>query len=348
MQLKLYTKVIFEINTIQEFDAYVKNNLYTDFNKTPDFLVNDIYSIISNPCDSKISFNNKIKSIFSENGKVFSRYQSKYWLNRGYDPNEICDIIKSLQEKNSPRSVEYWIKRGYSIADSVTEVHKLQKKFGDVNKTISPSDLKKRSARCKDYWVNLGYSDDVAIKKVSDFQQKITKSYWETATPEEKQRHVHFGKDNRMYGRSPSANSGVGWSGWYIGSFFRSMHELNYLVNVIERFNLNYKTAESKKYRIPYFDLNNVSKTYCGDYIINDKYYVEIKPKKLQNTAINNIKQKYAIPFCKKNGLKYKVVDCGPISMHQLIEIYKEGKIIFTNNSKNKFYKYLYKKNIVL
>lgn len=60
------------------------------------------------------------------------------------------------------------------------------------------------------------------------------------------------GSKNNMYGKPSPQGSGNGWSGWYKGWFFRSLLELSYMINVIEKNGWKWENAESKKYKIPY------------------------------------------------------------------------------------------------
>lgn len=59
---------------------------------------------------------------------------------------------------------------------------------------------------------------------------------------------------------------------------------------VAERFNLKLKTAESKQYQIKYSDFEGTEMSYFPDYVVNDKWLVEVKPKKLWNTPKNKLK----------------------------------------------------------
>lgn len=80
------------------------------------------------------------------------------------------------------------------------------------------------------------------------------------------------GENNPMYGKPSPQGSGNGWSGWYKGWFFRSIHELSFMINYIERFELNWKSAESKSYKIEYIDYDGKKRNYFPDFIIGNKY----------------------------------------------------------------------------
>jgi len=172
-----------------------------------------------------------------------------------------------------------------------------------------------------DFWIkNYGKID--ADKKLIEFKNK--------------QSFNNSGTKNSMYGKPSPKGSGNGWSGWYKGWFFRSIIELSYMINVIERFNLKWENGELNKYKIPYIDENNLQKNYFPDFVINNKYIVECKPKNLWNSNRNLLKKQFALKFCNENGFIYKVVDCKKLKVNETIKLYLDGKIKFTNKYKEK------------
>jgi len=175
-----------------------------------------------------------------------------------------------------------------------------------------------------DCWLEK-YGKDVADQKMIEFKSKISKA--------------NSGKNNPMYGVSPSNSAGSGWSGWYKKWYFRSLRELSYMINVIERFNLSWKSGELKEYKIPYI-LENTERTYKPDFIINHKYMIEIKPKQLHNTKEVLVKKKAAEKFCSNNGLIYKLRDVKTIGKDELIELESIGLVKLNSNYKQKLYKF--------
>ena len=109
------------------------------------------------------------------------------------------------------------------------------------------------------------------------------------------------------------------------------------MVEVIERFNLKWETAETNKYKIQYKNYKGINKNYFPDFIIEDKYIVEIKPKKLWDSDLVMRKRKSAELFCNKNNLIYKITDITCISHEKLVYLYNEGKIKFTDRYEIKF-----------
>lgn len=146
------------------------------------------------------------------------------------------------------------------------------------------------------------------------------------------------GKNNPMYGKPAPKGSGNGWSGWYKGTYFRSLKELSFIINVLERFNFKWETGENKNYQIKYFDYWENEKTYFADFIIEDKYLVEIKPKKLWNSDLVKRKKESAIQFCQEKGLKYKLIDPNKtLSNNDIKILIEENKLQFIKRYQEKF-----------
>lgn len=166
-----------------------------------------------------------------------------------------------------------------------------------------------------DSWVNK-YGKKIADKKLRDFSYNIS--------------NRNSGSGNPMYGKPSPQGSGNGWSGWYKDEYFRSLHELCFLVNWIDRFKMEFKSAETKEFKIQY-TFNDKERNYFADYIINNKYLIEVKPKKLWNTPQNAAKFKAAREYCKNNKLIFKVIDPGRISKEILIQLYETSIVKFNS-----------------
>lgn len=147
------------------------------------------------------------------------------------------------------------------------------------------------------------------------------------------------GKNNPMYGKPSPSGSGNGWANWYKGFHFRSLRELQYYITEVEGHGLSCESAQGKKYRIPYKDYNGVDRTYLPDFLVDNKYLIEIKPKKLWNTVVVKSKKEAAEKFCIENGFEYKLVDIEPKS-EILRDKYLNGEIRFVEKYKNRFEKY--------
>ncbi len=143
----------------------------------------------------------------------------------------------------------------------------------------------------------------------------------------EKQSFNYRGEKNNMYGKPSPTGSGNGWSGWYKGWYFRSLRELTYMIKIIERFNLKWENGESNKYKVSYIDYKGDNRNYYSDFIINYKYMVESKPKKLWTSDGVKRKKEAAIEYCKNKGLKYKLIDAGKITNEEFKIIYESGLV---------------------
>lgn len=148
------------------------------------------------------------------------------------------------------------------------------------------------------------------------------------------------GEKNGMYGKPSPNGSGNGWCGWYKGFFFRSLLELSFLINYVDRFNMKCKSAENKIYKIKYKDKDTI-RNYFADFIINDKYLIEVKPKNLINSHINILKKEAAIIFCGNNNLIYKILSPNKLSFEIIENLVKSEKIIFIDRYKLKYDEYV-------
>lgn len=156
----------------------------------------------------------------------------------------------------------------------------------------------------------------------------------------EKQRQNSTGEKNPMYGKPPPNGVGNGYSGWYNGLFFRSLKELMFIVKYLERFNLTYESLEKRKSKIKYFDeYSKTYRNYFGDYLVNGRYFVEIKPKKLWNTPLNSQKFSAAKEFCKNNNLIFKLID-PKIDTSLIFKLFDDNKIKFMDRYLLKFIKW--------
>ena len=143
------------------------------------------------------------------------------------------------------------------------------------------------------------------------------------------------GKNNGMYGKPSPQGSGNGWSGWYKNWYFRSLLELSYVVLVLERFNIVWSGAETIK--IKYVDFNNVERNYFPDFLLNNKYVIEIKPKRLFNSIQVIYKKNAAIKYCNDNNLIYKIISPQILKISEIRKKYLCGDIIFIDKYDKKF-----------
>ncbi len=132
------------------------------------------------------------------------------------------------------------------------------------------------------------------------------------------------GINNPMYGKESPKKSGNGVSGWYKEFYFRSLHELQFIL-ICERFRLTIKSVE--KIRIKYISYTGNERTYSPDYIVCDKYLVEVKPLRLHNTPLNKLKFAAGRKYSNENNLKFKVLDFGIPTQQILNDLLKNNLI---------------------
>ena len=178
-------------------------------------------------------------------------------------------------------------------------------------------------------WVSK-YGLEIANEKLEIFKQK--------------QSINNKGEKNYWFGKTPPFGSGNGWSGWYKGWYFRSLLELSYMVNVIEKNNIKWESGESNSFKIVYKH-NDTIKNYFPDFILNDKYMIECKPKKLWKTDLIVNKKNAAEEFCKKNGLIYKLREVSKMSDDEILLLYQKGELIWIDRYKLKFEERILKKS---
>ena len=147
------------------------------------------------------------------------------------------------------------------------------------------------------------------------------------------------GEKNHMFGKPSPQGSGNGWSGWYKNWFFRSVLELSYMINVIEKGKIKWESAEKRKYMIKYTDFKGEQRNYFADFFINDSKIVEIKPERLKNSSKVIAKCKAAEEFCKNNGYEFEIITPKMITSEEIKKLYIEKKIKFTDKYEEKFRK---------
>ena len=140
-----------------------------------------------------------------------------------------------------------------------------------------------------------------------------------------------------MLGKPAPLGSGNGWSGWYEGWYFRSLRELSFMVNYIERFKFKWASLENKSKAISYINYKGDKRNYFADFLINDKYIIEIKPKKLWLSIDIQSKKKAAEAFCKKHNLIYKLIDPPVLSFEKILILYKKKILKWLPRYEEKF-----------
>lgn len=226
---------------------------------------------------------------------------NKYWLGRKMSPEHLL--------KHSGHSKKMWADPDSKV-NSKEHRDKLSKSARGKNNPMYGKNL-------YDVWTEKHGREEADKKQDSLNERKSINT---------------IGENNPMFGKEPPKGTGIGISGWYRDWYFRSSLELSYMINVIERFGLKWISAERKDLTINY-EIDGIQKTYRADFLINEKYLIEIKPKKMWDWKQNHIKGVAAKNFCEVSGLTYKMRDPGNFTKEEMLEMHNKG-IIKIENSK--------------
>ena len=267
-----------------------------------------------------------------------TKFKSKKAYNRAIESNRSCKQCSIRNNLSGYRNdVSNGLKPNGFLNKTDTEEFKNRLRIERIGKKVHNSKSKSKISKALsgennpmfgksfyDIWVEK-YGKEVADKKLKKFKFKISK-----ATE---------GKNNPMFGKPSPQGSGNGWKGWYKGTFFRSLHELSFLINYIERFKMPFESGEQAKWAIEYRKPTGEIGTYFSDYVINGKYMVEIKPEKLKSSPTNKAKRKAAEKFCKAKGLKYKMISPILLTETNILFLHKKNIIKFTDIYEKRFRK---------
>jgi len=249
-----------------------------------------------------------------------------------------CQKIIIYKEKKSLKNA---IKNN-SLCDSCCRKGDRNPFYG---KKVSKENRKKISDSLKEYYPKVPFKKGIQNNPNPNFydnwKEKYDKETYDKKVKEYKEKRsiASSGSNNPMYGKPSPQGSGNGWSGWYKGWFFRSLNELSYMVQIIERFSLSWESGEQPKYKIPYIDWEGKERNYFPDFIINGKYIIECKPKRLWQSTNVQSKASAAEAFCKANGMKYKLVECSKLALKSVKKLYDSAEIKFTKRYEEKYIK---------
>ncbi len=217
----------------------------------------------------------------------------------------------------------------YGKKHSIEVVEKIRKE--KIGKKYSDEINKKKASIGKDNPMYGKSFYDVWVEKYGEEEAGRKMQHYK-----ERKSEQTSGKNNPMYGKPAPVGSGNGWSGWYKGWYFRSLHELSYMVNVIERFNISWESAEKNKWSVKYVDWDGIEKNYFPDFILEGKYMVECKPKNLWESETVKRKKDAGVKKCKELGLTYKIVSPIILKEEEVLSLYINGDIKFLEKYEKK------------
>lgn len=278
--------------------------------------------ITHQPILVKCSKCNSIKTV-DYSGHKFNRLNTP---DKKYECIKCCNIdrIIVLGQKNKNKTYEdlYGIDKANIIKESISKKNKI---IGLSTKT------KKMLKKYTDFTRGKTYVEIYGIDKAKLIQDKIRTT------------NINMGRSrgekNPMYGKPSPQGSGNGWSGWYKGHFFRSLLELSFIINFLEKNKYIWESAETIKYRISYIDYNGIKRNYFPDFYIKNTI-IEVKPKNLLNSNMVIQKIEAAKKWCESNGLQYKIYtenDFNKLTNKEILDLYNFGTIIFTDRYLDKF-----------
>jgi hypothetical protein len=280
-------------------------------------------------CEDTKGFKTPCFSYCTECNKIINYSQRSNYTN-GKKRNKRFSVCSSCL-KNGNKNPFYGKKHSKESMLKMVETSKnseLRKKYYEKIKSEEYrkllSDWMKKNSPMKGnsqykIWVKK-YGVEIADKKKEEWRLKVGRK----------------GEKNYWFGKTPPFGSGNGWSGWYKGWYFRSILELSYMINVIEKHQIKWESGEKNQFKIGY-EHKGLKKNYFPDFILEEKYMIECKPKKLWNTDLIKIKKKYAEDFCKKNNLIYKLREVPKISDHEIQNLVNNGELIWIDKYDKKF-----------
>ncbi len=233
-------------------------------------------------------------------------------------PKEIEEMICSdYRNFISKSKIEKKYKIGWRVLENILNKYNIK-----TNKhSLYLIGRKKKSMYS--YWID-NYGKEEADKMMIEYGKKRS--------------ILHSGKNNPMYGKPPPKGSGQGWKGWYKDFYFRSLRELSYIL-YLDHNKIEWESAETSRFRIPYKDYLNKDRTYAPDFLINKTELVEIKPIRLHNSPLIKLKTNAAIDFCSRNGLSFKIIDF-EINSKEIIKALDSKLIRFNKNYEQMFREY--------
>ena len=204
---------------------------------------------------------------------------------------------------------------------------------GKIRKPYTREERDKRQKKKSNYttWLER-YGKGIADQKLIECKKKHSDN--------------NRGSGNPMYGKPAPKGSGGGWSGWYKGWYFRSLKELSYMINVIEKNNYKWRTAETTDLAISYVDENGENRTYFADFLVEEKWMVEVKPKRLMGLFKNKLKKEVALKFCEENNYEYKLEEPELLSEKEIYQLYIKKEIIFNKGTDKKAMAFFVKKKL--
>lgn len=266
-----------------------------------------------------------------------------------YYKSRVCPVCGDVIYYNLQSSFSHANKRNSKCKKCRTEEIKNPVKNGFYGKKHTEETKRKISAKDHSYKKTERFSQSVKDGYRGNANRKSHYDCWveKYGKEEAEKRHAEEskkksenskGKNNPMYGKPAPQGSGNGWKGWYIGTFFRSLRELTWMIKSDDN-GISWRVAEKSTDAIAYTDPMGIERNYYPDFR-TDNALIECKPNKLSDTPSVKSKRLAAIEWCKNNGLTYEIVDPGIIDSKRLFELIDNGSVEIMEKYKDRVNEY--------
>lgn len=248
-----------------------------------------------------------------------------------YEYSNITSYRTAIKNNSLCGSCQQKGERNHAFGKIFTDEEKA--KYSEILKR--PEIVAKRKLAVKNYYIN-NPDDNVYARVLKKHKDNLEDFYKEKYKDYSK---MFSGENNPMFGKPSPQGSGNGWSGWYMEHFFRSLIELSYMVEFLSASGTIWQSAETKEFKIEYTDVSGQIRNYFPDFFVNNKYLVEIKPKRLFKSESVKLKKQAAEKWCLENGYEYLLIEPKKLSNDKIMELYNAGEIKFTERYEEKFAK---------
>jgi len=214
-------------------------------------------------------------------------------------------------------------------------------KLREFDHSYTKTDSFREKMKTASFWNDPRSKRSTYVKFIEKYGERLGKEKYEILLTNRSNRMI--GSGNPMFGKPSPQGSGNGFSGWYKNWFFRSLRELMFMIKVIERFNFDWKTGECKSIKISYIDWKGTERNYFPDFVLNNKYVVEIKPKRLWFSDAVKRKKEAALMWCEANNFSYRLFDIKKIDYDLVRFLHDAGQIKFTDRYEKKYEEFMEK-----
>jgi predicted RNA-binding Zn-ribbon protein involved in translation (DUF1610 family) len=169
----------------------------------------------------------------------------------------------------------------------------------------------------------ISYEERYGAEKAADIRARISKT----------------GRLKSKHAPAPQG-SGNGWSGHYHGTYFRSLKELSFIINVIEAEHHTFENAEKACFGIPYADEKGDMHIHYADFVLDGSTIVEVKPARLAQSPKVKAKQAAGEKWAAERGMQYvlRLDNSFPLlTDEQMTTLHDSGDVVFISRYEAKY-----------